>query len=29
MMDREAHFPFTFIRVDKEEIRKKEKEFIQ
>ena len=25
-MDREAHFPFTFVKMDKDEIKKKEKD---
>ena len=29
MMDREAHFPMTFVKMDKEEIKRRDKEFDQ
>ena len=29
MLDREAHFPFTYVKLDKDEIKRKEKEHEQ
>ena len=29
MNDREAHFPFTYVKLDKDEIKKKEKDHLQ
>jgi hypothetical protein len=29
MADREAHFPLTFVKLDKDEIKKKEKDHLQ
>jgi hypothetical protein len=29
MNDREAHFPFTYVKLDNDEIKKKEKDHLQ